>query len=150
MIGALRRAAVAAVLVVVSSAVALGAVELLLRARPQLLGRAFAHGVLSKYTDGAGGIFYKDRLAQTRFMIPSYTTQMYANGYVWTHTTDALGFRNRTLSIPADIVRLPVDDHLSPAGARRFAELAAAYVAAHPPAARPAAGGGSAPGLSGR
>lgn len=106
MTGALRRAAVAAVLVVVSSAVALGGVELLLRARPQLLGRAFANGVLSKYTDGAGGIFYKDRLAQTRFMIPNYTTQMYANGYVWTHQTDALGFRNRTLSIPADIVLL--------------------------------------------
>ena len=106
MTGALRRAAVAAVLVVVSSAVALGGIELLLRARPQLLGRAFANGVLSKYTDGAGGIFYKDRVAQTRFMIPNHTTQMYANGYVWTHTTDALGFRNRALSIPADIVLL--------------------------------------------
>jgi hypothetical protein len=45
---------------------------------------------------------------------------------------------------------LPEDGHLSPAGARRFAELAAAYVAAHPPVARAAAGGGSAPDVSGR
>jgi hypothetical protein len=89
----LRRAAGNALLVVAATAVALGGLELLLRARPTLLGHAFANGVLSKYTDGAGGIFYKDRQAQTRLMIPNFTTQMYFNGYVWTHQTDALGFR---------------------------------------------------------
>jgi hypothetical protein len=102
----LRRAAGNALLVVAATAVALGGLELLLRARPTLLGHAFANGVLSKYTDGAGGIFYKDRQAQTRFMIPNFTTQMYFNGYVWTHQTDALGFRNKALSIPADIALL--------------------------------------------
>jgi hypothetical protein len=95
-----------ALLVLLALAVVLGGLELLLRARPTVLGYPFANGVLSKYTDGEGGIFYKDRQAQTRFMIPNYTTRMYANGYVWTHRTDALGFRNQPLSIPADIVLL--------------------------------------------
>src|SRR5215470_7224240 len=45
-------------LIVAAIAVALGVLELLLRARPTLLGAAYANGVLSKYTDGAGGIFY--------------------------------------------------------------------------------------------
>ena len=102
----LRRFALNALLVLLAIAAALGGLELLLRARPTLLGYPFANGVLSKYTDGEGGIFYKDRQAQTRFMIPNFTTQMYANGYVWTHQTDALGFRNKTLAIPADVVLL--------------------------------------------
>ena len=102
----LRGFALNALLVLLAVAVALGGLELLLRARPTLLGYPFANGVLSKYTDGEGGIFYKDRQAQTRFMIPNFTTQMYANGYVWTHQTDALGFRNKPLSVPADIVLL--------------------------------------------
>ena len=53
-----------------------------------------------------GGIFYEDRQAQGRLMIPNLTTQMYYNGYVWTHHTDALGFRNATVAIPADVVLL--------------------------------------------
>ncbi len=105
-IGRLRGLAVNALLVIAATAVALGSLELLLRAQPTLLGPAFANGVLSKYTDGDGGIFYKDRQAQTRFMIPNFTTRMYWNGYVWTHQTDALGFRNKALSIPSDVVLL--------------------------------------------
>jgi hypothetical protein len=106
MIRALRRAALPALLVTVSTALALGGVELLLRARPHVLGAAFANGVLSKYTDGEGGIYYRDRVAGMRFMIPNFTARMYANGYTWTHQTDALGFRNRRLAIPADIALL--------------------------------------------
>lgn len=102
----LRGIALNALAFLAATAVALGGVELLLRAWPQLLGQAFANGVLSKYTDGEGGIYYADRVAGMRFMIPNATTQMYANGYVWTHHTDALGFRNRKLSIPADVVLL--------------------------------------------
>lgn len=102
----LRALAVNALLLLSATAVALAGVELLLRARPQLLGQAFANGVLSKYTDGPGGIYYKDRAAGMRFMIPNFTTRMYANGYVWTHRTDALGFRNRRLAVPADIALL--------------------------------------------
>jgi hypothetical protein len=98
--------AVNALLLVGATAAALGGLELLLRAWPQLLGQAFANGVLSRYTDGPGGIYYKDRVVGMKFMIPNFTTQMYANGYAWTHRTDALGFRNRRLAIPADIVLL--------------------------------------------
>src|SRR5262245_29741978 len=76
-----------ALLVLLATAVALGGLELLLRARPTLLGADFANGVLSKYTDGEGGIFYEDRQAQGRFMIPNLTAQMYYNGYLWTHRT---------------------------------------------------------------
>jgi hypothetical protein len=106
MSGALRRAALPALLVVASTALTLAGVELLLRARPQLLGPAFANGVLSKYTDGEGGIYYEDSVAGMRFMIPNFTATMYANGYVWTHQTDALGFRNPRLAIPVDIALL--------------------------------------------
>jgi len=102
----LRDIALNALLVVAATAVGLGALELLLRARPTLLGAAYANGVLSKYTDAEGGIYYKDRQAGTHFMIPNFTTRMYYNGYTWTHQTDALGFRNQTLSIPADIALL--------------------------------------------
>src|SRR5262245_30498149 len=102
----LRSVALNALLVLLATAVALGGLELLLRARPTLLGRDFANGVLSKYTDAEGGIFYEDRQAQGRFMIPNLTTRMYYNGYVWTHHTDALGFRNATAAVPADIVLL--------------------------------------------
>jgi len=101
-----RGFALNALLVLLATAVALGGLELLLRARPTLLGADFANGVLSKYTDDAAGIFYEDRQAQGRFMIPNLTTQMYYNGYTWTHHTDALGFRNATLASPADIVLL--------------------------------------------
>ena len=102
----LREFAANAVLIIAATTVAVSGVEVLLRARPALLGTSFANGVLSKYTDGDGGIFYKDRQAQTRFMIPNFTAQMYFNGYVWTHQTDALGFRNERLRIPSDIALL--------------------------------------------
>jgi hypothetical protein len=102
----LRARAVNTLVLAGAIAVALGVVEIVLRARPTLLGQAFANGVLSKYSDREGGIFYKDRQAQMRFMIPEFTTSMYANGYVWTHRTDALGFRNPRLSMPTDIVLL--------------------------------------------
>jgi hypothetical protein len=39
-------------------------------------------------------------------MIPSLKTRMYANGYVWEHETDALGFRNRPLHVPAEVMVL--------------------------------------------
>jgi lysophospholipase L1-like esterase len=40
------------------------------------------------------------------FMIPNLKTTMYFNGYVWEHHTDALGFRNRQITVPSDIVLL--------------------------------------------
>src|SRR5438046_6559742 len=49
---------------------------------------------------------YRDRTLRMNFMIPNFETTMYANGYVWHHQTDALGFRNATLHIPADVVVL--------------------------------------------
>src|SRR5437879_2207789 len=59
------------------------ALELALRARPTLLGHAFANGALSRYTSRAGGIYYADRGLRMSFMIPHHSATMFANGYVW-------------------------------------------------------------------
>ncbi len=98
----LVRAAIA-VLAVGGAALALEAV---LRWHPTVLGNGFASGVLSKYTTRAGGIYYHDRQLRMNFMIPALKTRMYANGYVWEHETDALGFRNRPLHVPAEVMVL--------------------------------------------
>ena len=95
-----------------AAAIALGALvgvailEVSLRAWPALLGQNFVNGVRSKYRTGPGGIYYRDNRLGIHFMIPNNRTEMYYNNYVWTHETDALGFRNRTVSIPADVVLL--------------------------------------------
>ena len=81
-------------------------VEITLRWRPTLLGYSFANGALSRYTSKAGGIHYADRGLRMHFMIPNHRVTMFANGYVWQHQTDALGFRNQRLHIPADVVLL--------------------------------------------
>src|SRR2546427_8220969 len=93
-------------LVVMAILVVLGVLEVVLRLRPTLLGDAYANGALSRYTVRAGGIYYRDRNLRMNFMIPNFETTMYANGYVWHHQTDALGFRNAPLHIPADVVVL--------------------------------------------
>jgi hypothetical protein len=89
-----------------SLAVALLGIEGALRVWPTLLGPDYANGVLSKYSARQGGIYYKDRALNILFMIPNHTARMYYNGHVWTHQSDALGFRNRRLAFPADIVLL--------------------------------------------
>jgi hypothetical protein len=83
-----------------------GALEATLRWRPTLLGQAFANGALSRYTSWAGGIHYADPALRMHFMIPNHRARMYYNGYVWHHETDALGFRNRVLHVPADVMLL--------------------------------------------
>src|SRR5262244_941689 len=93
-------------LVVASILIVLGVLEVVLRWRPTLLGAAYANGALSRYTVRAGGIYYRDRNLRMNFMIPNFQTRMYANVYVWHHQTDALGFRNAQLHIPADVVLL--------------------------------------------
>src|SRR6266540_1566211 len=93
-------------LVLGSVLIVLLALELTLRAWPTLLGHAFANGALSRYTSRAGGIYYADRGLRMSFMIPNHSATMLANGYVWRHRTDALGFRNDTLHVPADIMLL--------------------------------------------
>jgi len=100
------RVAIRLGLVVVAILVVLGVLEVVLRLRPTLLGDAYANGALSRYTVRAGGIYYRDRNLRMNFMIPNFETTMYANGYVWHHQTDALGFRNAVLHIPADVVLL--------------------------------------------
>ena len=86
--------------------VVLVALELTLRWWPTLLGNSFANGALSRYTTRVGGIYYPDRQLRMVFMIPNHTATMFANGFVWHHETDALGFRNRPLHIPADVILL--------------------------------------------
>lgn len=93
-------------LIVFSLLVVLAALEVTLRWRPALLGHAFANGAATRYTDRPGGIYYYDRGVHMHFMLPNHRTTMYYNGYVWRHETDALGFRNKPLHIPADIMLL--------------------------------------------
>jgi hypothetical protein len=93
-------------LVVLSVLVALGIMEITLRWRPTLLGQEFANGVRSRYTTNEGGIYYRDRNLRMNFMIPNHKATLEYNGYTWTHETDALGFRNRGLAPPADVVLL--------------------------------------------
>src|SRR5213594_4738531 len=100
------RVAIRLGLVVAAILVVLGVLEVVLRLQPTLLGYAYANGALSRYTVRAGGIYYRDRNLRMNFMIPNFQTTMYANGYVWRHQTDALGFRNAPLHIPADVVLL--------------------------------------------
>lgn len=101
-----KRLIINVTLSLISTGLVLLALEFTLRVHPALLGTGFANGVLSKYSTREGGIYYKDPNTGIYFMIPNFTTEMYANGYVWRHRTDALGFRNETLHIPADIVLL--------------------------------------------
>src|SRR3989442_584102 len=100
------RIALRLALLLAATLVVLGVLEVVLRLRPTLLGDAYANGALSRYTVRAGGIYYRDRNLRMNFMIPNFETTMYANGYVWRHQTDALGFRNAPLHIPADVVVL--------------------------------------------
>ena len=93
-------------LLLVSLALLVVGTEAALRLNPELLGRQFATGVLSKYHMRPGGIYYYDPAVRMKFMIPNLTTTMYYNGYVWEHSTDALGFRNRELMEPSDVVLL--------------------------------------------
>lgn len=93
-------------LAVGSIVLVLVAFELTLRRWPFLLGHAFANGALSRYTTGSGGIYYADEGLGIWFMIPNHRTTMFYNGYVWRHETDALGFRNRPLHVPADVILL--------------------------------------------
>ena len=100
------RVAIHFALVVAALGVAFGALEVLLRVRPTMLGQTFANGAFSRYTVRAGGIYYYDPNLRMNFMIPNHHTTMYFNGYSWRHETDALGFRNAPLHIPADVVLL--------------------------------------------
>jgi len=100
------RIAVRIALVIGAIVVVLAALEVTLRWRPTLLGQAFANGALSKYTTQLGGIYYYDHGLRMNFMLPNHIATMYYNGYVWRHETDALGFRNKPLHIPADVVLL--------------------------------------------
>ena len=93
-------------LAVASVLLVLVALELTLRQWPTLLGYSFANGALSRYRSGAGGIHYVDRGLRMHFMIPNHRATMFSSGYVWQHETDALGFRNRPLHVPADVILL--------------------------------------------
>jgi hypothetical protein len=101
-----KRIIAGGVVVAGSLLVALLVVEVTLRLWPTLLGWEFANGALTRYTTRPGGIYYFDRHLRINFMIPNHTATMFYNGYVWRHETDALGFRNKPLHVPADVMLL--------------------------------------------
>lgn len=102
----LRGGLVNLLVVVGALLVSLALIEVALRAWPTLLGPAFASGVLTRYTTREGGIYYRDPNLRMNFMIPGLRVPMYFNGYTWTHEADALGFRNRRVVTPSDVVLL--------------------------------------------
>jgi hypothetical protein len=103
----LRKGTVARLALAVASAVVvLLALEMTLRTWPTLLGLSFANGALSRYTTRPGGIYYFDRSLWMNFMIPNHSATMWAAGHTWHHRTDALGFRNEPLHVPADVILL--------------------------------------------
>lgn len=102
----MRGAIARAVVLLGSTLLCLVALELVLRAYPLLLGDTYANGVLSKYSNREGGIYYYDPSLRMNFMVPNFATTMYYNRYVWTHETDALGFRNRGSIVPSDVMLL--------------------------------------------
>jgi len=93
-------------LILITGFALLVALEVTLRLYPRLLGHEFANGVLTKYTTEAQGIYYLDPIQHMNFMIPNYRTEMYYNGFRWSHATDAYGFRNPITRIEADILLL--------------------------------------------
>jgi hypothetical protein len=93
-------------LLICSTVAGLATPELVVRAAPAVLGQSFVNGLYTRYSTKPGGIYFEDPNLKINFMIPNYETRMYYNGYVWTHQADALGFRNRAVRIPADIVLL--------------------------------------------
>ncbi len=93
-------------LVAVSLVVTLVGLEMTLRLWPTLLGHAFANGATSKYTSKPGGIYYYDPTLRMHFMLPNHRATMSYNGYVWRHETDSMGFRNKPLHVPADVMVL--------------------------------------------
>ncbi len=93
-------------LVVASVLVALGIIEITLRWRPTLLGQEYANGVLSRYTRNEGGILLPRPQAAHELHDPQPQDDPRVQRLTWTHETDALGFRNRGLTPPADVVLL--------------------------------------------
>lgn len=68
--------------------------ELVLRSFPERVPIEIGTALYSKYGDGPGDIYFRDRPTRSMFMWPDFETRAYWNGYIWTHRTDALGFRN--------------------------------------------------------
>jgi hypothetical protein len=81
-------------------------VEAVLRWWPSVLGQHFANGLMTKYSTGSDGIYYVDPALHMNFMLPNFRTDMYYNGYHWTHQTDAHGFRNAVTRSHADALLL--------------------------------------------
>ena len=80
--------------------------EVTLQLYPRLFGQEFANGILTKYTTGIGGIFYKEADVGMWLMVPAHKTEMYYNGYIWTHETDNYGFRNTSTRNKGDVILL--------------------------------------------
>lgn len=86
----LRRLAV----LLVSSLLALGALEIALRALPLKRASALANEVYTAYGSFPGGIYFTEPETRINFMVPGFATVNFWNGYSWRHRTDGLGFRN--------------------------------------------------------
>ncbi len=83
----------------------LGALELLLRLDPLLVGERRCNFIFSTYDARPGGIYVREKRSRMRFMWPEFATQNYWNGYRWHHATDARGFRNPP-GTPAEVLLL--------------------------------------------
>lgn len=83
----------------------LGALELLLRFDPLLVGERRANYIFSTYDSRPGGIYVREKRSRMHFMWPQFATANYWNGYRWQHATDERGFRN-PLGTPTEVLLL--------------------------------------------
>ena len=78
----------------VSTLLALGALEIALRTLPLRRASALANEVYTAYGSFPGGIYFTEPETRINFMVPGLATENFWNGYSWRHRADGLGFRN--------------------------------------------------------
>lgn len=83
-----------AVVLGVSTLLALGLLEVVLRTIPDLVNPRLGNYIYSAYGAFPGGIYVGEETTGIQFMRADFATENYWNGYRWHHRTDGRGFRN--------------------------------------------------------
>jgi hypothetical protein len=105
-LGALYRRRAKIALLVLTTLVGLAFLEAGLRASLRILPVGLANALALVYSINSDGIYRFDYDLRLPRMRPHYQRMMYFNGYTWNHWADAMGFRNPTELMQADVVLL--------------------------------------------
>lgn len=81
-------------LLLLSSLLGLGALEIALRTLPLKRASTLSNEVYTAYGSFPGGIYFTEPETRMNFMVPGFETENFWNGYSWHHRADELGFRN--------------------------------------------------------